>query len=230
MSNKIVFGKVTDSSGRAVANVKVAIFYAGMREWLALAETFTDRDGKYEVSFSQDAAAEGTGIAVKVSTAKTNTEIFRSSIDEVRFNASEREEINVKIIQPLPKEDVEFTFLVSEVMRLAKQTAIAYLQENDEHRDITFLSKELGAPAEKIEHLVMAHRLAKSTKIKPAFFYGLFRMNTLIGNNTENGNVSQNLAGHISIIEKKLRFTSRLLQITLKKQAEGNHIKGSGSL
>ena len=193
MTNNIVFGKVTDANDSPLANVKVEILHADMRDWQLLAETFTNRDGQYEGTWSRDQlkerAREETDIVVKVLTKKTNTEIFRSSIDDVRFKASDREEINIKIRQPLPKEDIEFSFLVNEVSSLAKRIPITELQENEEHRDVTFLSKELEVPAEKIEHLVMAHRLANSSKINPVFFYGLFRMNTLIYNNTENKNM-----------------------------------------
>ncbi|MCL2799555.1 MAG: neuraminidase-like domain-containing protein [Endomicrobia bacterium] len=215
MITNTVFGKVTDTNDRPLANVKVEIFDAGMREWQLLAETFTDRDGKYEIAWQRDQVKERTqektDIAVKVLTKKTNTEIFRSSIDEVSFDASDREEINIKIRQPLPKEDVEFTFLVTEVTALAKRISIADLQENDEHRDITFLSKELGVLAEKIEHFVMAHRLSNSSKINPVFFYGLFRMNTLLHTNTENKNarLSIGLADDENIILYDLALTDQ---------------------
>jgi len=190
MNQNIVFGKVTDTNDKPLANVKVAIFGVGMREWQWLAETFTNREGKYECAWpgpqSNVNVQEEIGIAVKVWTKSLKTEIFRSSVDEVRFKASDREEINVKIRQPLPKEEIEFDFLFKEVRRLAQQVAIANLQENEEHRDVTFLSKELEVSADKIEHLITAFRLADNTGINPAFFFGLFRMNTLIHHDTEN--------------------------------------------
>ena len=58
------------------------------------------------------------------------------------------------------------------------------LEENNKNRDISFLSKETGIAAEKLEHLVVAHRMAlESTRIEAAFFYALFRKNTLLKTN-----------------------------------------------
>lgn len=171
----IVLGKVTDSQGRPLANLKVAIYDVDMREWQALSDTFTNKDGKYELKWSHDQLS-GRGkkeadIAIKVFTKEKNTELFKSSIDDVRFNASEREEINITIRQALPNEVVEFDFLVKEVSFLANKVAIADLLENKEHRDVTFLSKELEVPDDKIEHLVVAHRVHNLSKIDAAFFY-----------------------------------------------------------
>src|SRR5690606_12716269 len=62
------------------------------------------------------------------------------------------------------------------------KVAIADLQENDEHRDVTFLSKELGVHTDKIEHLIVAHRLQDLSKIDAPFFYAFFRKSTLLHN------------------------------------------------
>jgi len=182
----VVLGKITDPNGRPLANLKVEIYDVDMREWQPLANTLTTKDGKYELKWTHDLLS-GRGkkeadIAVKVFTKEKNTELFKSSIDEVRFNASEREEINITIRQALPKEVVEFDFLVKEVTFLAQKIAIADLQENEEHRDVTFLSNEMEVPADKIVHLIVAHRLQNLSKIDAAFFYALFRKNTLLHN------------------------------------------------
>jgi 5-hydroxyisourate hydrolase-like protein (transthyretin family) len=193
-----VLGKVTDANGRPLANLKVEIYDVDMREWQALADTFTNKEGKYELQWRHEQLS-GRGkkeadIAVKVFTKKKNTELFKSSLDDVRFNASEREEIKITIKKALPKEVVEFDFLVKEVSYLANKIAIADLQESKEHRDVTFLSKELEVPADKIEHLIVAHRLQNISKIDAAFFYALFRKNTLLHNN-----FAKNLNARLSI-------------------------------
>src|SRR5690606_18802948 len=136
-----VLGKVTDANGRPLVNLKVEIYDVDMREWQALAGTLTNKEGKYELTWTHEQLS-GRGkktadIAIKVSTKEKNTELFKSSMDEVRFNALEREEINITIGQTLPRELVEFDFLVKEVTFLANQISIADLQENKEHRDVT---------------------------------------------------------------------------------------------
>ena len=211
---KTVLGKVTDSNGRPLANVKVEIYDVDMREWQPLSDTFTDRQGKYELQWTHDQLS-GKGlkeadIAIKVFTKEKNTELFKLSMDEVRFNASEREEINITVKQALPAEVVEFDFLVEKVTFLAGKVAIAELTENKEHQDITFLSKEIEVPAEKIEHLVLAHRLQNLSKIESIFFYALLRKNTLLHNNLAKKPVARLSIG-INTELKPLLFDAALL-------------------
>jgi 5-hydroxyisourate hydrolase-like protein (transthyretin family) len=197
-TSNTVLGKITDVNGRPLANLKVAIYDVDMREWQVLADTFTNKEGKYELTWTHEQLS-GRGrktadIAIKVFTKEQETELYRSSMNEVRFNASDREEINIMVRQTLPQEVVEFDFLVKEVSFLAGKVAIADLQESGEHRDVTFLSKELGVPARKIEHLAVAHRLENLSNINAAFFYALFHKDTLLHND-----FTKNLHARISI-------------------------------
>ena len=212
-SPNTVLGKVTDANGRPLANLKIAIYDVDMREWQVLSDTFTNKDGKYELKWTHDQLS-GRGrkeadIGIKVFTKEKNTELFKSSMDEVRFNASEREEINITIRQALPNEVVEFDFLVKEVSFLANKVAIADLLENKEHRDVTFLSKELEVPTDKIEHLVVAHRVHNLSKIDAAFFYALFRKNTLLHNDFTK-NLNARLSIGIGVDDQTLLYDAAL--------------------
>ncbi len=51
---KTVLGKVTDSNGRPLANLKVAIYDVDIREWQPLADTLTDKQGKYELKWTHN--------------------------------------------------------------------------------------------------------------------------------------------------------------------------------
>lgn len=181
-----VFGQITDANRSPLANLKVEVYNVDIREWQALDNTFTDKEGKYELKWAQGQLTgrerKGADIAVKVFTRERGTELYKSSIDEVRFNASPREEINITITTAMKPEQVEYDYILGQVTYLAGNVAIVDLQESKEHRDIFFLSKEAEIPAEKIEHLVVAHRLQSVSKIDAAFFYALLRKNTLLKN------------------------------------------------
>ncbi len=216
--SNVVLGKVTDGRSRPLANLTVEIYDVDMREWKALANTFTNKDGKYEVRWSHD---ESTGqgkktadLAVKVFSKEKNTELFKTTMSQVRFNASKREQINVTIQQAVPTEVVEFDFLVNEVSCLAGEVAIADLQENQEHSDVTFLSKELEVPSDKIEHLIVAHRLQNLSKIDAAFFYALLRKNTLLHNNFSK-DLSARLSIGIGTDDKTLLYDAALTDSTV---------------
>ncbi len=185
-TSNTVFGKITDANGVPLANLKVEIYDIDMREWQALSNGVSNKEGKYELKWTQDQLIGGerktADIAVKIFTREKGAELYKSTIDDVRFNASSREEINITITAAISPEQVEYDYMVGEVSYLAEKIAITDLQESKEHRDITFLSKEADIPAEKIEHLVVAHRLQALSKIDAAFFYALLRKNTLLKN------------------------------------------------
>ncbi|MGV3764390.1 Tc toxin subunit A-related protein [Parapedobacter sp.] len=181
-----VYGRVTDVARRPLANLNVTLFDVDMRDWQPLADTLTDREGRYELRWSHSQLS-GRGrktadIAVTVSTQERRTELYRSTMDEVRFNAGRREEINITITGAVPAETVEFDALVAEITFLAKNVAIAELQESKTHRDVTFLSKELLVPAQKIIHVIVAQRLHQLSEGDAAFFYALLCKDTLLYN------------------------------------------------
>ena len=194
----LVLGQVVDQHNRSLTNLLVQAFDRDMRSEELLGESTTDREGKYEITWLHSQLS-GRGrieadIAIKVLTPKKKQVLFESDIDSVRFNASPREEINVVIITEIKPETIEFDFLLKEVGFLADKVAISDLQENERHKDITFISKELDVSADKIEHLVVSHRLQNISEIDAAFFYALLRENTLLLNN-----FSKNLNARFSI-------------------------------
>ncbi|MFI0429202.1 neuraminidase-like domain-containing protein [Mariniflexile sp. HMF6888] len=210
---KTVLGKVTDANGRPLSNLKVVIYDVDMREWQPLADTLTNKEGKYELRWTHDQSKgkerKTADIGVKVFTKVKGTELYKSSMDGIRFNASDREEINITIRQALPKEIVEFDYLSKEVSFLAGKVAIVDLQENDEHHDITFLSKELEVPAEKIEHLIVAYRLHDLSKVDTTFFYAILRKNTLLHNNFAK-NLNARLSIGIGVEDETLLYDAAL--------------------
>ena len=182
----LVIGRVTDKLNSPLAELLVKVYDRDMRSEELLGECLTDRDGKYEITWLHSQLS-GRGkkeadIVIKVLSRKKKALLYESDMDSVRFNASPREEINITIKTAIKSEVVEYDHILKEVGFLANKVAITDLQENEQHRDITFLSKEAAIPAEKIEHLVVAHRLQAKSKIDAAFFYALLRKNTLLKN------------------------------------------------
>ena len=182
----LVLGRVVDRLNRPLSNLIVQAYDRDMRGEELLGESITDREGKYEIAWSHSQLS-GRGkkeadIVIKVFTREKKTLLYASDMDRIRFNASPREEINITIETAIEPEVVEYDYILKQVTYLAGKVAITDLQESKEHRDITFLSKEAEIPTEKIEHLVVAHRMSKASKIDAAFFYALLRKNTLLKN------------------------------------------------
>ena len=49
-----VYGKITDANGNPLANIKVNIYDADMRDWQLLSGDFTDKEGKYDLRWTHD--------------------------------------------------------------------------------------------------------------------------------------------------------------------------------
>lgn len=182
----VVRGRVTDKLGRPLANLLVQAYERDMRDEQLLGESVTDRDGKYSIAWSHDQLRKrekkSGDISIKVLASEKQAPLFASDVEGTRFNASSREEIDVIIETAFAPAAVEYDAIVETVAFLAGDVAITDLQESEKHRDITFLSKEAEIPAEKLEYVVVAHRLQAASKIDAAFFYALLRKHTLLKN------------------------------------------------
>ena len=180
----LVTGKISNAINQALPNLVVQIFNRDMRSEQLLADTITDKEGKYAVEWQQEQLGSNehktADIAVKVFSSNKKTLLYAAGINDIRFNASAKEEINITILAAIKSDEAEFDYLVKKVTALADKVAIANLHEDDTHQDISFLSKEIEVPAIKIEHLVVAHRLQEHSKIDAAFFYALLRKDTLL--------------------------------------------------
>ncbi|TDW49140.1 hypothetical protein EV144_103667 [Flavobacterium sp. 270] len=183
----IVSGKLTDNKRKPLANLKIAVYDKDMRSEELLSETITRKDGSYETTwFHSQLSGRGkkeADILIKVFTSEKNILLFSSDINQVRFNASPKEEINIRIKGSIINEVIEYDYLLKEVTFLANRIPVTDLQETKEQPDITFLGKELEIDAAKIHHLVVSNKLERIAKIEAPFFYALLRQNTLLKNN-----------------------------------------------
>ncbi|MGB8193384.1 MAG: carboxypeptidase-like regulatory domain-containing protein, partial [Chitinophagaceae bacterium] len=180
----VVLGRVTNTSDQPLPNLLVQIYDRDMRTEVMLAETTTSKDGKYETTWLHSQLVgrnrKDADISIKVLTKEKKTLLFTSDIHSVRFNASPREEINITIQAEIKPEVIEYDYILGEVSFLADKVPITDLQKTKEKPDITFLSRETEISTERIEYLVVSHRLQAISKIDAAFFYALLRKNTLL--------------------------------------------------
>ncbi len=189
MPNKkpnIVRGKVRDKEERPLQGLIVEVYDKDMRSITLLGKSLTDTKGEYTLTWSQKQLGnrehKSADLLLKVLNPKKRTLLHESGLDEVRFNASAREEINVTLLVPLSQEEVEYKVLLERVSLLSHNIPITELQESEKHQDISFLSKKVEVSSEKLEHLVVAQRVEAETDIDAGFFYALLRQNTLIKN------------------------------------------------
>ena len=183
-SNGIIRGTVSDGRGNKLTGLLVKAFDRDMRSETFLGECPTDAKGEYRIEYSTEqfnsAEKQTADLCMRVYAARGKDLLYETGIEEIVFNASPSEEINIVIQTEIKAEENEFDAILREISVLIGKVPVAQLQENQEHRDITFLSREADISAEKLEHLVVAHRLSDESKIDAAFFYALLRKNTLL--------------------------------------------------
>ncbi|MBK9227450.1 MAG: hypothetical protein IPL67_10460 [Ignavibacteria bacterium] len=87
----IVFGKIYDSQNLPLAKLLVRVSDKNLRSEVLLAETVTDKEGKYEITWKQSQLIgrnrKSADILIKILTPEKKTVLYNSDINSIRFNA-----------------------------------------------------------------------------------------------------------------------------------------------
>lgn len=185
-SLRVVQGIVTDANNRALPDLVVRAFDRDMRSESLLGESKTDARGAYRIEYAVDTFAvaekKTADLSMKVFVPAQAVAVYETEFERIVFNASDFEIINISIPTEIQPRENEFDYILKEIGGLTGEIKPAQLEENRQHRDISFLSREAGIPGEKLEHLAVAHRLQDESRVDAAFFYALLRKNTLLKN------------------------------------------------
>ncbi len=186
MSRYILAGVVRALDLSVSAGFLVRAYDRDLRNEQLLGESVTNEDGYYEIKYDpkQFARAEKkrADLIVRVYTRKGKKLLYEPSFDEILFNAPKEAEFNIQLKVSIPVECDEFTTLVRTTASLIENIALYELEENNDNQDISFLSRECNVESIKLDHLVLAHRMANKSRIAVEFFYALFRKDTLLKN------------------------------------------------
>ncbi len=179
-----VHGTVTDLQGFPLEELMVQVFDKDLRSEQLIGEIRTDRKGNYELRYDPKefmrSEKKYPDLAVKVLSGDGKKLLFEPSMAEVRFNAKRTEHISVQLRQQVPRKHDEFTAYVTDTATVRGNLSIAALEENEKTKDLSFLSNECNIEEGHLHYLTVAHRLSEKYDIEPAFFYGLFRTETLM--------------------------------------------------
>ncbi len=179
-----VRGTVLDADGKAAIGVRVQAYDRDLRSEELLGQTTTDLNGSYIIHYGpgQFARAEKkfADLSVKVLDRNGKTPLYSPGFDDILFNAPPAARVNINLPPAPDATGVEYEIVLRCIKPLLNGTDIHALDENDRHRDISFLARETGLLQSKIEHLVLSHRLQDVSDITPVFFYALLRQDTLL--------------------------------------------------
>ncbi|MCT8997229.1 Tc toxin subunit A-related protein [Chelativorans intermedius] len=182
---RCVFGRVTvGPRKRPASGVIVRAFDRGLREEQLLGEAKTGRDGRYAIGYRRDAFAHAekdrADLLLRVYDGRGKTLLHEPRVEELVYNARAEERVDIELRREVPQAESEFERLLALLKPLLAKVDLHDLKETRQTRDITFLARETGTPPARLEHLVLAHRMARQTGAAAEVFYALLRMDTLL--------------------------------------------------
>jgi hypothetical protein len=174
-----VRGTVTAPDGQPARGLAVVAFDQHLRKRRELGRAQTGKDGRYEIAYDAGSFQNG-GADLVIEVQTSAPEVLYTS--PVRFNASPEQTIDVSLTR-LGSEP-ELDRIARELTPLLESQDLSFetLEENKQHRDITFAAGETGIPHERLMAFAVAHRLpglAKQTTLEPPFWFAALRTYSL---------------------------------------------------
>lgn len=177
-----VAGRVASRVSAAVGGLRVVVVDKQVGGETPLAEAITDPGGDYEVSLSradlrQRCAKDQPDLQARV----FSGERFLAA-SEVRYNASARETLHVRLDEPASRALPSEYETLTAALTARHPGSLGALQEADDRQDLTYLAHKSGWDARAIAMAALADRFSAETAdtgteagIEPAFFYALLR-------------------------------------------------------
>jgi hypothetical protein len=197
-----VMGVVRHPNGRPAVGVRVHAFDRDLRREEFLGEARTNARGGFEIPYTADRFARaGKGTAdlllrvyrerapegmrerlMNLAGGEPLQELNDPGPEDVLFNAPHVCWVEVRLARGDTRAESEWERLSRELPPLLDGVHPRDLRQDAETRDLTFLHRETGWPAQTLAHFALAHRLAERAGEAPAeYFFALLRENALLG-------------------------------------------------
>ena len=182
-SKSRVYGTILHPNSQPGVDLIVIANDCGIRAVEPLGKAIADKNGNYDLSYELDDISHKNGKSVNllIEIFRENQLLFRSPIDQVRFNASADCNIDITLAEGDTYVENEYSRLDRRVKPVVGNLPTNELQENHQNQDMTFLSGQLQEDVIKLRYYSLARRLSSAFDIPPEFFYALFAENSLLG-------------------------------------------------
>jgi Tc toxin complex TcA C-terminal TcB-binding domain/ABC toxin N-terminal region/Neuraminidase-like domain/Salmonella virulence plasmid 28.1kDa A protein len=164
-----VHGALTDENGRELSHAEVRLWRRRLRERELLGQADATEEGTYEIVAEWPEAGPGKVLVTVEATSKRLKEPLESSPVEAKAR------LKVDLQQP-PSDPSEYGVLRHAIELQLGHLPITEIVETDEHKDISFLSQEIGRSREEIVRILIAARLSANYDISAAAFYAFLRL------------------------------------------------------
>ncbi len=189
----VVKGQIRQADGSPFANAWVRVSDRDLRSHQELGKKKTNVRGSFEIIYTskdfvrtekrsadlvfhienQDGLPFDTFKLFRLE----NEKMVPVEAPQIIFNAGAKESVEIVIGGGELREPSEYERHLADLTPILQGLPIAQLTEDEKHQDITFLAGETGIDSQHIVFLVLAHRLAKETRLPPEAFYAFFRQN-----------------------------------------------------
>jgi|GEM_PF-475368 len=188
--NVVDYNKTYTISGKvapAGIHFTVAAFNKNLRSETELGKTTTNDSGAFSISYKpvfRKSEYKTADIFFRIYDGRIEIKDFAVSqvINNVNnilqngilFNAGEIFEVNIRLNEQKINETLsEFETINALIQPLLEGIAIEAVNENEEHKDFSFLSGETGFDKDKIIRFALSHRLSGQSEIDAEFWYAV---------------------------------------------------------
>lgn len=187
MANLTVKGKIEDAQKTPLPNLIVRAYDIDLRRRELLGETTTDRKGEYAISYTtaQFVRAEKDRADMLLEVLDTHGNSIGQS--EVLFHAADGAIINMAIAPEKYTPPADFDAIAAAIAPLLVRSGItiAALEENETHRDLTFMAGETGLDKTQLASFVLAHRLSATSGLSAELWYAALVYKAILSANEQ---------------------------------------------
>src|SRR5262249_4819689 len=133
LSHRVVQGVVTDGNDHPLTDLVVRAFDRDMRSESLLGESVTDAQGRYRIEY---VAASFAGTEKKTADlfmrvfGPGGVQVYETGFDQIVFNASEFETIDIAVTAQIKPGVNEFDYLLREISVLTAEVKTSQLQDD----------------------------------------------------------------------------------------------------
>src|ERR1044072_9347726 len=174
-------GTVRAADGNPLPHFRVVAYDRDLRTREYLGDTVTGADGRYEIYYPEQEGRKlelgSVDIFIEVYSDKDEKAV---AVSETLFNAPANAVIDVTVPAENYRPLSEYERLARLLQPLHEGLSPADLEEDKEHRDISFFKGETRWDQDKLTRYVLAHRFSRQSPVPPPFWYAVLKSSVFL--------------------------------------------------
>lgn len=169
MSTYTVTGHITNPSGQALNRLSVRAYDVDLRQRQLLGETQTNRQGEYTIHYTTEQLVRSDKQVPDLLIEVLDAGQVLLGQSDIQFRAASETTVDIILAAGKYTPLTEFDDLTATITPLLERTGLTLVEL--EEADIPFIAGETGLDKTKLNHFILAHRLAAESGLEAAFWY-----------------------------------------------------------